>query len=239
MMDRDRRVNDRPVIRFAAVRTPLIRSFIAVTVAVPALVAAFALPAQASAVSSAPQTSQNVETGTQGYPTTSLAELQAAAAPDSTTVTVASSGNGNYMHDADAPWIRPVTARVTSPYGPRRIICNDVGCSSSFHDGIDFGSSCGTPIKAISPGRVTFAGYAGSFGQRVIIDHGAGLASIYGHALTGSIKVAVGQQVVAGTVVASVGATGVVTGCHLDLKIRVGGVYVDPAPFLTARGIVV
>jgi murein DD-endopeptidase MepM/ murein hydrolase activator NlpD len=129
-----------------------------------------------------------------------------------------------------------VTAKVTSPYGPRRVICNTVGCSNTFHDGVDFGSACGTPIKAISPGRVTFAGNAGSFGERVIIDHGSGVESLYGHAQTGSLNVSVGQLVKAGTVIAKVGATGVVTGCHLDLKIRIS-VFVDPGPFLAARGV--
>lgn len=145
--------------------------------------------------------------------------------------------DGNYMHDADAAWIRPVPGRVTSVFGPRPIICNPAGCSSSIHEGIDFGSPCGTPIKAVSPGRVTFSGDGGGFGQRVIIDHGAGVASVYGHAQLGSRKVTVGQQVRAGTIVANVGATGVATGCHLDLKIRVGGVFVDPAPWMAFRGV--
>lgn len=144
---------------------------------------------------------------------------------------------GNYMHDADAAWIRPVAGRVTSVYGPRPVICNPTGCSNTFHDGVDFGSPCGTPIKAVSPGRVIFTGAAGGFGQRVILDHGAGVVSVYGHALMGSFKVTVGQQVSAGTVVAAVGATGVATGCHLDLKIRVGGVFTDPAVFMASRGV--
>ncbi|GHD48798.1 M23 family metallopeptidase [Mycetocola manganoxydans] len=144
---------------------------------------------------------------------------------------------GNYMHDADAAWVRPVTAKVTSPYGPRKVICNPVGCSNSFHDGIDFGSACGTPVKAVSAGRVTAAANAGSFGQRIIIDHGSGLQSIYGHLQTGSFAVAAGDQIDSGAVIAKVGATGVVTGCHLDLKIRVGGVYVDPKPFMALRKI--
>ena len=150
---------------------------------------------------------------------------------------VAPAEPGNYMHDADAAWIRPVPGRVTSVYGPRPVICNPAGCSNTFHDGTDFGSPCGTPIKAISPGRVTFAAAAGGFGQRVLIDHGAGVVSVYGHIQTGSFKVSVGQQVSAGTVIASVGATGVATGCHLDLKIRIGGVFTNPAAFMALRGI--
>ncbi len=141
------------------------------------------------------------------------------------------------MHDADAAWIRPVPGKVTSWFGPRPIICNSAGCSTSIHEGVDFGSPCGTSIKAVSPGRVIFAGDGGAFGQRVIIDHGAGVASLYGHAQLKSITVSVGQQVSAGTVVAKVGATGVATGCHLDLKIRVGGVYIDPTPWMKFRGV--
>ncbi|MET0934061.1 MAG: M23 family metallopeptidase [Mycetocola sp.] len=193
----------------------LLRSLLVIGIAVPTLVGVVALPAHGSVVP--------------------LAVTAADEAPQRN-AGPATSG-GNYMHDADAPWIRPVTARVTSPYGPRRVICNTVGCSNTFHDGVDFGSSCGTPIKAISPGRVTFAANAGSFGERVIIDHGSGVESIYGHAQAGSYKVSVGQLVKAGTVIANVGATGVVTGCHLDLKIRIS-VYIDPGPFLAARGVV-
>ncbi|GGE90556.1 hypothetical protein GCM10011313_11790 [Mycetocola zhadangensis] len=140
------------------------------------------------------------------------------------------------MHDADAAWVRPVAGRITSNYGPRPVICTPAGCSNTFHDGVDFGSACGTPIKAISPGRVTSATNAGSFGERVIIDHGSGLESIYGHMQTGSFKVSVGQHVQAGTIIGNVGMTGVATGCHLDLKIRTGA-YTDPKPFLAFRGV--
>ena len=164
--------------------------------------------------------------------------LPASAQPHSgAAAAIAPAEPGNYMHDANAAWIRPVAGRVTSVYGPRPVICNPTGCSNTFHDGIDFGSACGTPIKAISPGRVTFTGSAGGFGNRVLIDHGAGVVSIYGHLQTGSFKVTVGQQVSAGTIIANVGATGVATGCHLDLKIRVGGIFTDPAPFMATRGV--
>jgi murein DD-endopeptidase MepM/ murein hydrolase activator NlpD len=146
------------------------------------------------------------------------------------------SRGGNYMHDADAPWVRPVPGRVTSVFGPRPVICTPAGCSNTTHDGIDLGSPCGTPIKAISPGRVTSASNAGGFGERVIIDHGSGLESIYGHMQAGSYKVSVGQLVKAGTIIGNVGMTGVATGCHLDLKIRTGA-YIDPKPFLAFRGV--
>lgn len=134
-------------------------------------------------------------------------------------------------------WIRPVGGKISSAYGPRGLICNGAGCSNSFHDGVDFSGSCGTPIKAVSAGRVTFVGAAGSYGNRVIVDHGGGVESIYGHLQGGSYRVSVGDLVEPGTIVAGIGATGVVTGCHLDLKISVNGSFTNPVPFLANRGL--
>lgn len=134
-------------------------------------------------------------------------------------------------------WIRPVDGPMTSPYGPRGLICNGAGCSKNFHEGIDFGNACGTPIKAASGGQVTFVGNAGAFGNRVIIDHGQGVESVYGHISPGSFKVKPGDTVAGGTVIADVGATGVVSGCHLDLKIQLNGKTTDPQKFLEEHGV--
>ena len=189
-----------------------------------------------------------------GYSATSVAELQAAkaakaAAEAAKLAASRSSASGSYVYNANDTdlsaflatqsdvWIRPLAAGISSPYGPRGLVCNGAGCSNSFHDGVDFGSSCGTPIKAVSAGRVTFTGSAGAYGQRVIVDHGGGVESIYGHVQTGSFAVSAGQLVQAGTVVAAVGATGVVSGCHLDLKIRLAGEFTNPVPYMAARGV--
>ncbi len=134
-------------------------------------------------------------------------------------------------------WNRPIDAPVSSPYGPRRVICNSAGCSNAFHDGVDFGASCGTPVAAVSAGRVVFVGRAGAYGNRVVIDHGGGIESIYGHIQDDSYAVAVGDLIEAGTTVGDVGVTGVATGCHLDLKIRIDGEYLSPVAYLTARGV--
>ncbi|MFU8947290.1 M23 family metallopeptidase [Mycetocola zhadangensis] len=177
------------------------------------------------------------------------AQAAAAARAASAKSSAGSSGSGGYSYSASDPelaaflvgktdtWIRPVAAGISSPYGPRGLICNGAGCSNSFHDGIDFGTSCGTPVKAVSAGRVTFTGNAGSYGNRVIVDHGNGVASIYGHLQNGSFKVSVGDLIEAGTVVAGVGATGVVTACHLDLKIGINGSFTSPVPYLASRGL--
>lgn len=193
-----------------------------------------------------------------GYSATSAEELRAAeaakaaaeAAKQAAKLAAGRGGSsGAYVYNANdtdlsaflatrsSTWIKPLNAGISSHYGPRGLICNGAGCSNSFHDGVDFGAGCGTPIKAVSAGRVTFTGSGGAYGQRVIVDHGGGVESIYGHVQSGSFKVSVGQLVEAGTVVASVGATGVVSGCHLDLKIRLGGNFTNPVPYMAARGV--
>ncbi|ONI60732.1 hypothetical protein ALI44B_09120 [Leifsonia sp. ALI-44-B] len=141
-----------------------------------------------------------------------------------------------YLDTVSTVWQRPVAGPISSPYGPRGLICNGAGCSNSFHDGMDFSADCGTPIKAVSAGRVTFTGSGGSYGQRVIVDHGGGVETIYGHVQTGSFKVAVGDLIEGGTIVALVGATGVVSGCHLDLKVQLDGKFTNPQTYLEARG---
>ncbi|RLP75345.1 M23 family metallopeptidase [Mycetocola tolaasinivorans] len=134
-------------------------------------------------------------------------------------------------------WWRPVPGPITSPYGPRGLICNSVGCSNSFHEGMDFAGASGTPVRSIFSGVVTFVGNAGAFGNRVIVDHGNGEVSVYGHLLAGSFEVKVGENVQAGQILAGVGATGVVSGPHLDLKIEIDGKMTDPAVFLRSKGI--
>jgi len=202
------------------------------------------------------------ELGRDGYSATTVAELESAKAAKAAAEAAAaaaklaatrsatrSSAASDYTYnatDADLAaflvgrsdiWQRSVPGSISSPYGPRGLICNSAGCSNSFHDGVDFSGSCGTPVKAVSAGRVTFTGSAGAYGQRVIVDHGGGVESIYGHVQTGSFKVSPGQLIEAGTVVASIGATGVVSGCHLDLKIRLGGDFTNPVPYLASRGL--
>lgn len=173
-----------------------------------------------------------------GYSATSSEELDAAYAK-STYIFDNATALAAYLAPSASGWWRPLPGAITSKYGPRGLICNSVGCSNSFHEGMDFGGACGTPIKATAAGRVTFVGNAGAYGNRVIIDHGEGVETIYGHLLSGSYTVAVGDTVAGGDVIAEVGATGVVSGCHLDLKVNVDGEHTNPAPFLREKGVVV
>jgi len=142
-----------------------------------------------------------------------------------------------YNGPSSQGWWRPVPGEITSPYGPRNLICNSAGCSNSFHEGMDFGNDCGTPIRAANAGTVTFVGNAGAYGNRVIIDHGDGLETVYGHIQPRSFEVEVGDVVSGGQHIANVGATGVVNGCHLDLKVMIDGETTDPAPFLITHGV--
>lgn len=98
------------------------------------------------------------------------------------------------------------------------------------HHGIDISAPVGTPIRAVRDGVVTFAGWRGGYGRLVILDHGQGLATWYGHA--SKILVRVGQRVTTGQEIAAVGATGNVTGPNLHFEVRINGAPQDPIPYL-------
>lgn len=119
--------------------------------------------------------------------------------------------------------IRPVSGTVTSRFGSRW---------GRSHKGIDIGASKGTPIKAAAAGTVTLAqyGYGGGYGNHVIISHGNGVQTLYGHCTT--LKVSVGQKVSQGQIIATVGNTGNSQGNHLHLEIRVNGVAQNPQNYL-------
>ena len=118
-------------------------------------------------------------------------------------------------------------APITSGFGPRvHPIYGDV----RMHTGIDFGASTGTPIHAAADGVVVSAGPLGGYGNATVIDHGNGLATLYGH--QSSIIVSPGQHVSRGQVIGYVGCTGLCTGPHLHFEVRVRGTPVDPMQYL-------
>jgi len=102
--------------------------------------------------------------------------------------------------------------------------------AQKMHEGLDIGAPEGTPVFPVQGGTVTFAGERGGYGNLVIVDHGSGLTSRYGH--LAAIHVAVGQRLDEGRALGDVGSTGRSTGPHLHLEIRRGGRAVDPAPHL-------
>ena len=138
---------------------------------------------------------------------------------------------------SDSGWTRPAEGRIVDYFGPRTPIWTSSGWSSSFHHGLDIGAGCDANIYAASGGTVTYAGWNGSFGNFVQIDHGGGITSNYGHIVSGGILVGYGQFVSPGQVIAHVGTTGNSTGCHLHFELRELGSAFDPLPFLRDRGV--
>ncbi len=115
----------------------------------------------------------------------------------------------------------PTTGTVTSKFGPRW---------GRMHRGIDIGNSTGTPVYAAASGTVIQAGSSGGLGISVVISHGDGLTTIYGH--HSEIFVSNGDKVSRGTQIGSMGCTGSCTGPHLHFETRVNGTAYDPLDYL-------
>ncbi|MCO7204637.1 peptidoglycan DD-metalloendopeptidase family protein [Microbacterium sp. CnD16-F] len=148
-----------------------------------------------------------------------------------------SDGSSAGGRPASSGWVRPAHGGVTSPFGSRGTICSNGYCTSSGHRGLDFSAGCGAPLYAAAAGTVIFAGWSGSWGNYVKIQHRDGSVTAYAHILNGGYNVSYGQTVRAGQVIAYAGTTGASTGCHLHFEVYIGGVRVDPAAFLRARGV--
>jgi murein DD-endopeptidase MepM/ murein hydrolase activator NlpD len=98
------------------------------------------------------------------------------------------------------------------------------------HEGIDIAVGTGTPVHAAAAGTVIYAGWMEGYGNLVVIDHGGGLSTAYGH--NSSLASSVGQSVSAGQVIAYSGSTGHSTGPHVHFEVRVNGSPVDPLGYL-------
>jgi murein DD-endopeptidase MepM/ murein hydrolase activator NlpD len=108
------------------------------------------------------------------------------------------------------------------------------GTFTANHPALDISANTGTPVRAASAGRVTYAGWSNNGGGNVVtIDHGAGVLTSYNH--LSAVSVAVGQSVTAYTLVGRVGATGTVTGPHLHFWVMIGNRFVDPMLYLQVR----
>ena len=97
------------------------------------------------------------------------------------------------------------------------------------HRGVDYAAPTGTPIWAAGSGRIQFAGRKGGYGNAVIIDHGRGVTTLYGHMSRIGRNARVGRTVEQGQVIGYVGATGAATGPHLHYEYRVKGQHKNPA----------
>ncbi len=116
------------------------------------------------------------------------------------------------------------TCTISSRYGSRESIRDHA------HGGLDLAVGYGTPIMAVADGTVKTAGYNGGYGNLVVIEHGNGVETYYGHC--SSLLVKEGTQVKAGDTIARVGSTGNSTGNHLHFEIRINGVAVNPQKYI-------
>lgn len=108
------------------------------------------------------------------------------------------------------------------------------GFSLGWHTGVDLSKGGGCPIRAIAAGTVTFAGWSGTGGFAVYIDHGNGVTSEYLHG-RGDIWVKKGSYVAKGQEIMFMGSSGNSTGTHLHLTLRFNGQIIDPAPYVPYR----
>lgn len=119
----------------------------------------------------------------------------------------------------------PVSGRISSSFGYRSIFG-----TYSYHGGLDIATSYGKAIAASDGGTVIWSGYKGTYGYLVIIDHGDGVQSYYGHC--SSLLVSAGDKVYQGQTIARVGSTGRSTGNHCHFEIRINGTRVNPLSYL-------
>lgn len=135
--------------------------------------------------------------------------------------------------DKDSPyvggeftWPCPASRYISSSFGNRLHPTLNVW---KFHTGIDIGCSAGKNIVAAASGKVIMSQWYGGYGNCVMIDHGGGIVTLYGHA--SKLLVSKGQVVKQGQVIALVGSTGRSTGPHLHFEVRKNGQYIDPMSY--------
>lgn len=125
-------------------------------------------------------------------------------------------------------WPTPKYTGISSKYGNR---IHPIYKVKKMHTGIDINAPSGATIVAANSGKVILAGWNGGYGNCVIIDHGDGIATLYGH--QSKIHVKVGEKVGKGDTIGKVGSTGLSTGPHLHFEVRIGGKTTNPMKYFT------
>lgn len=123
--------------------------------------------------------------------------------------------------------IWPISGPITSEFGWRT---HPIFGTARFHSGLDIGGDYGMPIYAAASGTVIYAGWISGYGNAVIIDHGGGVTTLYGH--NDSLNVSEGENVAQGQVIAMCGSTGNSTGPHCHFEVRENGEPVSPYGYL-------
>lgn len=163
-----------------------------------------------------------------------LKERQAARAAAAAAAAAAAQTSAGQGQGASDNWVQgtgqlgwPVSGEITSPYGYR---VHPIWGTTIYHSGIDIGVDEGTPVHAADGGVVVWSGWMGGYGYAVVIDHGNGLSTLYGH--NSELAVDEGQSVAKGQVISYAGSTGNSTGPHVHFEVRVNGDPVDPMGYL-------
>jgi len=156
-----------------------------------------------------------------------LRELEQASNAIAAKIRAAQAKTSAYKGKSSGKFLTPVSGPITSQFGWRT---HPILGTKRMHTGIDIGAKSGTPIKAADAGAVIFAGWLGAYGNAVVIDHGGGLSTLYGH--MSSIGVREGSEVSRGQTVGKVGSTGWSTGPHLHFEVRVNGEPTSPWNYL-------
>ena len=133
----------------------------------------------------------------------------------------------NFLPENTGEMIYPLHGEITSEFGWRT---HPIFGGSKFHSGIDIGGEYGAEIKAARGGVVTHSGWIDGYGNTVMIEHGGGLVTLYGH--NQSVAVSVGENVRQGQVIAYCGSTGNSTGPHCHFEVRLNGEPVSPYDYL-------
>jgi murein DD-endopeptidase MepM/ murein hydrolase activator NlpD len=131
---------------------------------------------------------------------------------------------------AATPSIWPAVGWLSSPMGVRK---DPMTGDNDYHSGLDIAGERGQPVHATAEGTVIHVGYNGAYGNLIVIDHGFGLETRYGHLLSYSVKT--GAKVKRGDVIGQVGATGRATGYHLHYEVLANGRLLNPLQLLTQK----
>jgi murein DD-endopeptidase MepM/ murein hydrolase activator NlpD len=124
-------------------------------------------------------------------------------------------------------WPVPGHTKINSYFGYR---IHPIFKTKKLHTGLDISASTGTSIVAAADGTVIYSGTLGGYGNAIMIDHGGGIVTLYGH--NSSLSVSEGTQVSRGSTIARAGSTGYSTGPHCHFEVRKNGACVDPLPYL-------
>ncbi len=131
---------------------------------------------------------------------------------------------------AATPSIWPVIGWLSSAFGSRQ---DPINGGADFHPGLDISAEYGTPVKATADGTIETAGWMGDYGNMILVKHGYGMSTKYGH--LSRIVVSAGQTVHRGQIIGYVGATGRTTGAHLHYEILLNGERINPLKLLARQ----